>query len=80
MNGHYRGIVPIRLNRPQHMRVFVVDDELLIQWPLAESLAVRGYEVSEASDDASAHRIVGGATDAHERCGRDVAWFLTHER
>ena len=35
-------------------RVLVVDDESLIRWSLAETLAGSGYEVTEARDGASA--------------------------
>ena len=35
-------------------RVLVVDDESLIRWSLAETLAGGGYEVTEAEDGASA--------------------------
>ena len=37
-------------------KVLVVDDEPLIRWSVAETLAERGYEVSEAEDAASAMR------------------------
>lgn len=35
-------------------RVLVVDDEALVRWSIGETLAERGYEVSEAADAASA--------------------------
>jgi DNA-binding NtrC family response regulator len=46
--------------------VLVVDDEALIRWSLAESLAEAGYTVSEASDGASAvaQASGGGLFDA----------------
>src|SRR6188474_3667446 len=41
---------------PRH--VLVVDDEPLIRWSVAESLADRGVDVEQASDAASALRTV----------------------
>ena len=38
--------------------VLVIDDEPLIRWAVAESLADLGYSVEEASDAASALKIV----------------------
>jgi len=43
--------------------VLVVDDEALIRWSLAESLTDAGYDVSEASDGASAVKQV---SDGHD--------------
>ena len=39
-------------------RVLVVDDEPLIRWSVSESLAAHGYVVEEATDAASALKIV----------------------
>jgi len=39
---------------PASPSVLVVDDEALIRWSLAESLSDAGYQVTEASDGASA--------------------------
>jgi DNA-binding NtrC family response regulator len=36
------------------LRVLIVDDEPLIRWSLAETLAERGHSASEAGDGASA--------------------------
>ena len=43
--------------------MLVVDDEALIRWSLAESLTEAGYDVSEASDGASA---VAQVSDGHD--------------
>jgi two-component system, NtrC family, response regulator HydG len=43
--------------------VLVVDDEALIRWSLAESLTEAGFDVSEASDGASAVAQVSGGRD-----------------
>ena len=40
--------------------VLVVDDEALIRWSVCESLAARGMNVSQASDAASATRLIEG--------------------
>ena len=50
-------------NRPQPgekfpPHVLVVDDEPLIRWSVSESLAAHGYVVEEATDAASALKIV----------------------
>ncbi|MFN7981460.1 MAG: response regulator [Vicinamibacterales bacterium] len=39
---------------PEHRRVLVVDDELLIRWSLSETLQDRGYTVFEAEDGKGA--------------------------
>jgi DNA-binding NtrC family response regulator len=44
-------------------RVLVIDDEPLIRWSLAETLAERGFEVNEAEDARSAVQIVSDAAD-----------------
>ena len=46
-------------------RVLVVDDERLTRWSVAETLAEQGYEVTEASDAAS-------AIDAFHGCANDA--------
>jgi DNA-binding NtrC family response regulator len=54
------------MNNPQPLRVLVVDDEPLIRWSLAETLAESGHSVSEAGDAASALsalRAVGTPVD-----------------
>jgi two-component system nitrogen regulation response regulator GlnG len=43
---------------PSMPRVLVVDDEPLIRWSLAETLAESGYLVTEAGDAAAARRAV----------------------
>ena len=45
-------------NSSHALRVLVIDDEPLIRWSLAETLAGRGYIVAEAADAAAARRIV----------------------
>lgn len=47
-------------------RVLVVDDEALVRWSVTETLAARGYKVTEAGDAASAIRLFStpaGGTD-----------------
>jgi DNA-binding NtrC family response regulator len=44
-------------------RVLVIDDEPLIRWSLAETLAERGFEVNEAEDARSAVQIVSDAAE-----------------
>ena len=39
-------------NNPHALRVLIVDDEPLIRWSLAETLADRGHTVTEAADAA----------------------------
>jgi two-component system response regulator AtoC len=43
------------------LRVLVVDDEPLIRWSVAETLADRGYEVVETGDGRGARSAVGGS-------------------
>ena len=43
---------------PPALRVLVVDDESLIRWSVAETLAERGYEVVEAGDAAGARSAI----------------------
>jgi two-component system response regulator AtoC len=47
-------------------RVLVVDDEALIRWSVGESLAARGMDVSQASDGASAIRVLQTAPAAFD--------------
>jgi two-component system response regulator AtoC len=42
----------VTLNNPHALRVLIVDDEPLIRWSLAETLADRGHLVTEAADAA----------------------------
>jgi DNA-binding NtrC family response regulator len=44
---------------PGAVRVLVVDDEPLIRWSVAETLADRGYEVVETGDASGARSAVG---------------------
>jgi DNA-binding NtrC family response regulator len=43
---------------PAHLRVLIVDDEPLIRWSLAETLADAGHSVTEAGDGETAVRLV----------------------
>jgi DNA-binding NtrC family response regulator len=43
---------------PVALRVLVVDDELLIRWSLAETLAACGHIVTEAGDGAETRRAI----------------------
>jgi DNA-binding NtrC family response regulator len=45
------------------LRVLVVEDESLIRWSIAETLAHAGHLVIEAEDGATAVRALTGATD-----------------
>jgi DNA-binding NtrC family response regulator len=60
------GNFPHDAKRSTAARVLVVDDESLIRWSLAETLAGSGYEVTEAQDGASAIQAFAsshGSTD-----------------
>ena len=48
------------------LRVLVVEDELLIRWSIAETLAGAGHDVLEAGDGASAVQAVRTAADVDE--------------
>jgi DNA-binding NtrC family response regulator len=41
-----------------HGHVLIVDDEALIRWSVAETLAARGMRVSQAADGAAAMRLI----------------------
>ncbi len=45
------------------LRVLVVEDELLIRWSIAETLAQAGHTVIEAEDGATAVRTLTGAAE-----------------
>mgnify|MGYP003578034142 CR=1 FL=1 len=54
---------PVRGKNPQAVKIYprhvlVVDDEPLIRWSVSESLGAHGFTVEEATDAASALRIV----------------------
>jgi two-component system, NtrC family, response regulator AtoC len=46
-----------------HLRVLVVEDELLIRWSIAETLTQAGHEVVQAESAASAVRELSAGTD-----------------
>lgn len=48
--------IPQPGEKPARPRVLVVDDEALVRWSVAETLAAQGYDVTEAGDAASAIR------------------------
>jgi len=48
--------------QPSHLRVLVVEDESLIRWSIAETLAEHGHSVVEASSAASAVQAVNEAS------------------
>lgn len=50
------GDIPQPGEKSARPRVLVVDDEALVRWSVAETLAAQGYEVTEAGDAASAIR------------------------
>lgn len=54
-----RNISESEKKSPAH--VLVVDDERLVRWAVAETLAARGYSVSEAGDAKSAMQAFGPA-------------------
>jgi len=59
MQTHFSGTPPTAT------RVLVVDDEPLVRWAVAETLADSGYDVLEAGDAKSAlNHFPGGHTDA----------------
>ena len=58
---------------PRH--VLVVDDEPLIRWSIAESLADLGLDVEQAPDAASALRTVTTAAHPFEVVVLDLAQF-----
>jgi DNA-binding NtrC family response regulator len=51
-------IFPERMAKIPTPRVLVVDEEALLRWSLAETLAAAGYEVVAAGDGADARRAL----------------------
>ena len=47
----------------EHMRILVVEDELLIRWSIAEMLTDAGHEVVQAEDAAGAVRELSSGTE-----------------
>ena len=45
------------------LRVLIVEDELLIRWSIAEMLTAAGHTVVEATDAASARRVVADSSE-----------------
>jgi len=48
---------------PRHLRILVVEDEPLIRWSIAETLAHRGHTVLEAGNARNAVRALRAAPD-----------------
>ena len=63
--GASAGFFPMPRNSP-NLRVLVVDDELLIRWSIAETLAAAGHDVLEAGDGASAIQALKTAVDGRD--------------
>jgi DNA-binding NtrC family response regulator len=53
-----RGNYP-RVGGKPAVRILVVDDEPLVRWSVAETLAAAGYDVEQASDARTALEILG---------------------
>lgn len=51
--------VPDAANKSARRRVLIVDDERLLRWSVAETLAARGYEIAEATDGRTAMQEFG---------------------
>ena len=51
-------IFPERMAKIPAPRVLVVDDEALLRWSIAETLAAAGYDVVSAGDGAEARRAL----------------------
>jgi two-component system, NtrC family, response regulator AtoC len=56
------GIFPSMMEKRASLRVLVVDDELLIRWSVAQTLAEAGHSVMEAADGKEALHLL-----RHER-------------
>lgn len=52
------GNIPRVPEKSRGLKVLIVDDEPLIRWSLAETLSESGHRVTEASDGASALRLL----------------------
>ena len=61
-----RDFPQVAAKNPATARVLVVDDEPLIRWSLAETLADRGYEVVETADARSTRSMVGDPAQAFD--------------
>jgi DNA-binding NtrC family response regulator len=60
-------------------RVLVVDDEPLIRWSLAETLAEDGYEVVEADSGRSAVAAIAGASGSFDVVVLDLRLPDSHD-
>jgi DNA-binding NtrC family response regulator len=50
-------------NGATRLRVLIVEDEALIRWAVAEAFTAAGHQVLEATDAATARRLVAEATE-----------------
>jgi len=53
------GKIPTPVKKSPSLRILIVDDEPLIRWSLAETLADLGHTITEAGDGATALRALG---------------------
>ena len=62
--GNFPSIVELFMNSSRsNLRVLVIEDETLIRWSIAETLAQEGHSVVEAGDARSAMEVLTGAPE-----------------